>query len=506
MPRVLGLTASLRGARQGAGVENLLGEIRRLEDRDSLQDFLEAETRTLLEEFERCGRQDGLPFDKLYARLKAGVGLHGLSNSEAAMAAGLWGAHKEGAEIDYCNLQRFFPESGSNRNLGEFREHLLAADALLLSGPVYFGDRSSLAQAFLEFLYSDPECLAHLHDKVYGGIAVGAKRNGGQETTLVYQLIDMMNIGMLGVGNDSESTSQYGGTVVAGDVGTAAADDYGMATSIDTGRRVAKVSRVVQQGSAINSGSRTRIAIWLLQDDEDHNGLNRVRRFCDEVGRDQGDVEFEIMDFTTEQVHRCIACDVCPVEPGLVDDYRCIVSSKRDLFARHHETLVDVDGVMVAAYSPQKKAGLNSVYQKFIERTRYIRRDDYAIGDVLSAPLVFSEIDSNQNLHIRMTTSLIRHHTVMHPPMLGFEQNGAMLNWDSLVARGKSFVDNARNLHRGCLAEPIDADTKYNPLGYVISDARSRALEASGVADSVRERRVVEAEEKLKRRLGNQMP
>ena len=49
-----------------------------------------------------------------------------------------------------------------------------------------------------------------------------AKRNGGQETTLVYQLIDMINLNMLGVGNDSASTSQYGGTVVAGDVGTMA--------------------------------------------------------------------------------------------------------------------------------------------------------------------------------------------------------------------------------------------------------------------------------------------
>ena len=43
----------------------------------------------------------------------------------------------------------------------------------------------------------------------------GAKRNGGQETALIYQLVDFINLGMLGAGNDSQRLS---GTIVAGDV------------------------------------------------------------------------------------------------------------------------------------------------------------------------------------------------------------------------------------------------------------------------------------------------
>ena len=37
---------------------------------------------------------------------------------------------------------------------------------------------------------------------------------------MIYQLHDMMDLGFLGVGNDYETTSQYGGTGHAGDIGT----------------------------------------------------------------------------------------------------------------------------------------------------------------------------------------------------------------------------------------------------------------------------------------------
>ena len=65
-------------------------------------------------------------------------------------------------------------------------------------------------------------------------------------------------------------------------------------------------------------------------------------------------------------------------------------------------------------YSAVTRNKENSVYQRFIERTRYWRRSSYMIGDKLTAPFVISELNSNQNLHIRMLTSLIRHHTIIH--------------------------------------------------------------------------------------------
>src|SRR5262249_20719824 len=157
-----------------------------------------------------------------------------LSNSEAALVAGLWGAFRTGAKIAHCGLGAYFPMTGEADSLDELRQKVLSADSLLVSGPVYFGDRGSVGQEFMEFLYSDPACARYIRNRLYGGIAVGAKRNGGQETTLIYQTIDATNMNMLAVGNDTETTSQYGGTAVAGDVGTLQTDGYGIKTSIGT--------------------------------------------------------------------------------------------------------------------------------------------------------------------------------------------------------------------------------------------------------------------------------
>ena len=93
--------------------------------------------------------------------------------------------------------------------LDDLRQQILSADAIYFQDPVYFGDRGSLIQELFEFLHKDSDCLRHVRDRLYAGISVGAKRNGGQETNLIYQIIDATNMNML-VGNDSATTSQYG--------------------------------------------------------------------------------------------------------------------------------------------------------------------------------------------------------------------------------------------------------------------------------------------------------
>jgi multimeric flavodoxin WrbA len=472
MGLVLGLSASLRGSRHGKGLRDLPAQLAGCADFKGLREFLENESGALLEAFDSA-RSRGVPFDEMYRSLRRASGLRGLSNCEVALAAALWGAQQEGADIACVNLSDHFPETGEPRNLADLRDLLMQADGLVLSGPVYFGDRSSVAQEFMHFLYDDPALQAHLRGRVFGGLAVGAKRNGGQETTLIYQLLDMVNLGMLGVGNDAGSTSQYGGTVVAGDVGTAARDSYGLDTSVDTGRRVARVVNALRAAEP-NGQADAHVAVWLLQDTEDRHGLALVDRLVAQL--QQPGVRIEVCDFTHEDVHRCIACDICPVAPGQTEDYRCIVSSRRDLFAREHGAIIRPDAVLLAAWSPRNKQKLASVYQRFIERTRYLRRDDYAIGDLLTAPLVFSEIEASQNLHLRMLTSMVRHHTILHRPLLGFENHGEVLNWDSLVAQGQNFVDQtrriraARNVGQGLLA----AGREYVPVGYEISAEEKR--------------------------------
>ena len=482
MARVLGLSASLRGARHGRGVDHLCGELSQLGSRDDLDEYLTRETRILHEEYITAGLSEGKPFDEIYKELQRGSGKHGLSNSEAALVAGLWGAMNNGAEIDYCSLQSFFPASGNNRNLDQLKQHVLQADAILLAGPVYFGDRSSLAQEFIDFVYSDEEIRSHIMNKVYAGIAVGAKRNGGQETTLVYQLIDMINLNMLAVGNGATSTAQYGGTVVAGDVGTAATDSYGLNTSIDTGVRVSHVASLLQMVGDDYKSEPVRIAVVLLQDTKSHEGLELVNEYCLKISSATKDTKFDVLDFSSEYSMRCIACDVCPEEFGEPDEYRCIIKNKRDLFVKFHQQLINYDSIIVAAYSPCNRHEVSSVYQRFIERTRYLRRDNYAIGDLLIAPLVFSELDSNQNLHIRMTTSMIRHHSIMHHPLIGIFKDGKVLDWEYIIRQGMIFVDNVKRLHssKKRSGSSYHKDWEYNPLGYVISAKKKHFDNLSG--------------------------
>jgi multimeric flavodoxin WrbA len=209
-------------------------------------------------------------------------------------------------------------------------------------------------------------------------------------------------------------------------------------------------------------------------------------------------VEVRVLDFTEEKIYRCIACDICPIRVGSSNEYRCIIEADSDLFRARHNELIDVDAILIGAYSPIDRTQVRSVYQRFTERTRYWRRDEYLIGDRLVAPLVISEIGSNQNLHIRMLTSYLRHHTVLHHPLIGMEHEGQMLNWEMLVAQATSFAANAVELTVGrlMLAEEEVGQQNYNPVGYVISrqkKAEDAVSDKSKLAEEGRRRTHAEA-------------
>lgn len=468
MKTILGFSASLRGARQGKGTDDLCADIIEISSVNELINYLEAESKSLATLYEAAHAAGQTQLENL-AHLSDGSLQNGLSNSEVGLAAALWGAHSEGCRINYCNLSRYFPESGSNRHLNELEKIILQADGFILAGPVYFGDRSSVAQEFIEFLNRSSVLKAHMKDKVFGGIAVGAKRNGGQETCLIYQLIDLINLNMLGVGNDYHSTSQYGGTIVAGDVGTAAKDQYGINTSIDTGRRVAQVTNLLKSATS-EALSKTKIEIWLVQDDLSQYGLKNLQQFIKGTFVPPN-VHISIRDLTNNQIHRCIACDICPISKGEKQEYRCIITKKEDLFRKSHNELMDVDGILIAAFSPINKENVMSVYQKFVERTRYLRRDNYALGDILVAPLIISEINSNQNLHLRMVTSFIRHHTIIHHPVLIYKNEDCLIGIDQARSQLLSFINITENLK--VRHNDIAKTTDYNPVGYILSAHKS---------------------------------
>lgn len=469
MIKILGVSASLRNARYGSGVLSLLSEIRNLTSQSDLIRYIKDQENIHLENFFEAGRNEALPFDEIYYRLKKLKGDRGLSNSEAALVAALWGAYQSGVEIDHLSLVNHFLPTGKIVRKEELKEKILAMDALLISTPVYFGDRSSLSQSFIEFLHADAELRSHIEGKVYAGVTVGAKRNGGQETTLIYQIIDMVNLKMLAVGNDAATTSQYGGTAVAGDVGTLGGDSYGLDTCIGTGRRIANVAKLFRSKKC-NSLKTITVDLWLLQDESNKKGYAIYKDWIQRLSDLYEDkVNFRLWDFTEELITRCIACDICPISRGDKKQYRCIISKHNDLFKREHAELLNTDAILICAYSPKDRSNINSVYQKFIERTRYLRRDDYLFHNLLVAPFVVSEVSANQNLHIRMLTSMIRHNTILHQPLIGFEYKKNILNFDELLANGQSFVDMAiQSKYPSEYSDSKEAAT-YNPIGYIIS-------------------------------------
>ena len=448
MFKILGISASLRNARLGYGGEKLISELKDLESQEDLKKFIKSQIKIKLE--------NTLDLKNL------GSPLYGLSNSEAAIAVALWGSLQEKVEIDYISLADYFPPNGRIRNLEKLKEKIIDCHGIVLSGPVYFGDRGSLAQSFIDFCSQDLEIKKNLKNKIYGGLSVGAKRNGGQETTLVYQMLDMANLNMLVVGNDSETSSQYGGTVVAGDIGTFIEDDYGFDTCLGTGKRVARTIKLIN-----HDNQDLEIHLWLLQDHESRKGLEKFKSWIYEMKNLYPKIKFKIWDIASSEITRCLGCDICPTEKGPHDEYRCIIQSERDFFVMHHKDLIRADAIFLCAYSPEDRSKIVSQYQTFMERTRYLRRDNYLFTDTLVASFVISEISARQNLHLRMMTSAIRHHTIIHHPLIGMEYQGETLGWDRLIQLGCDFIEVAKKIPKKKL------DVKYNPIGYIINNLRS---------------------------------
>lgn len=497
--RILGLCGSCRGGRWAAGADKLVGQILAISSEENLREFLREESTAHLENFMAAGREESLPFDRQYQNIRKKFGSRGLCNSEVVLAAALWSAKQLGCRIDFASLSEFFPVTGEPKNLDTLRAKLLRADGLLVSTPVYFGDRSSLVHDLIRWLRRDGALADALHGRVYAGLAVGAKRNGGQETTLIYQILDMVNAGLLAVGNDGETTSQYGGTCHAGDVGTAWQDDYGLWTSMGAGRRIARVAQLLRLSQRGRLNSKLRVGFWLTQD-RDGFALKQIERIA---GRFRDRMEPVIFDVSDEDFTRCLACDICPRDIGTDPEYRCVVSKPTDFFVRMHKAMLNVDAIAPVAVVPKDPAGVHTTYQRFNERTRYFRRGDYVFTDVGVAPTLFEEVGVNDSLPIRILTSMIRHHTVMTKPIIAHVHQGEILNDEQIMAAWEDFITQATRLTVGRLARSRleIASARYNPVGYVLSTAKDKEDEALGkrremIAERVRRMREM-ADERL---------
>lgn len=495
---ILGVSGSLRNARVGAS-SSLCADLAELRNESDLIEFLGRQGSFLVESFLEAHAETE-SYLEAFDRLRAKSREQGLSNSEAALACGLWSCLKAGCAIDHLSLSRCFPPGGGIKHAAELREKVLACDGLLVSGPVYFGDRGSLVQSFIDFCHQDDEIKAHLQGKVYAGISVGAKRNGGQETSLIYQMLDMANLGLLSVGNDSQTTSQYGGTVVAGDVGKFTLDDYGIQTCLSTGNRIAHVARLNEAASQGVSNHKIKINLLILQDMADRTGLAFFTRWAEKITSEDPSIEVAIWDALEFSIVRCIGCDICPTDVGPTEDYRCIITRQDDFFARHHANIIDADALLVCVYSPEDRKSLISVYQQYMERTRYLRRDNYVYGDLLVAPFVISELSARQNMHMRIMTSMVRHQTIIQHPIIGMLNKGELINRESVWHNSIRFLSMARQIVRGRRFLAQLPSNVYQPIGYVISERKAAMDASSGKAARFSEENLQTAKARLEAR------
>jgi len=231
-----------------------------------------------------------------------------------------------------------------------------------------------------------------------------------------------------------------------------------------------------------------RVMFWILQD-YDGKGRDLVKSLVDRHGEH---IQAEFLDLVDTDVSRCLACDICPTNVGPDAEYRCINKKSNDALRCFHEEFMDHDLIVPVVSSCRDRTKLSTVYQRFIERTRYLRRGDYLFTDTPVMPFVMEEIGARENMHIRILTSIIRHHTIMLKANIAYRHNGEVLNMAEVIEVWQSAVRQATRLTVGRLSCIRQDSPIYNPVGYVLSAAKDKE-------SSVAERRRIIQEDRMKR-------
>lgn len=119
---------------------------------------------------------------------------------------------------------------------------------IIVGTPIYMGNMTSLCKAFLDHCIVFRRQKFALGGKVGGVVAVGAGRNGGQETALHGVQASLLCQEMIVVG-DGQPTSHFGATLVNDGKDSIAGDDVGIATAKNLGRHVAEVALRLAAGT-----------------------------------------------------------------------------------------------------------------------------------------------------------------------------------------------------------------------------------------------------------------
>jgi len=377
-------------------------------------------------------------------------------NTEIIAGAALLGAKAAGADIDYYSMKNIFPKMENSlssfqlNHLGVNHEYVVTdwlgisedgkeeligkinnANGIILASPVYFGDRSSIANKLLQFALQEEL----LSGKIVGSLSVGAKRNGGQETTNIYALYEALNMGAFIVGN-GPPTGQYGGTAVGGDVGSVSSDRWGLETCMGTGRRVAQVAELLKGIPENYRSCSARIIVLNCMDTPGKMLSRRVDEYIKANCFEKGNIQIRKIDLIDYDIYRCLSCDICPVpQRKLVGGKKpkenrvCVIDGAADEFDVICDELRMADGIILAGLNLKNMKSVIYRYQVFTERTRFLRRNDFEMSNIPVVGCLLNEVGARNNpiFDLKVITSYIRHNGIILSPIVEHFSNGKII-------------------------------------------------------------------------------
>lgn len=169
---------------------------------------------------------------------------------EAAKEAGadVESIHLGNLEMEPCNacdICKLTGECPKDDSINNILNKLNNAHGIIIGSPVYFGNVSAQLKILMD--RSRPlRADFKLKDKVCGAIAVGASRNGGQETTCsaIHEFLLIHDAIVVG---DGSPLAHYGGTGAAGPAGDVKNDEIGIETSKNLGKRVTELAKKINE-------------------------------------------------------------------------------------------------------------------------------------------------------------------------------------------------------------------------------------------------------------------
>jgi len=117
----------------------------------------------------------------------------------------------------------------------------LQVAGVIIGTPVYFGNMTAQCKAFLDRCVMLRRNGWRWRDKVGGVLAVGGARHGGQELTLQSVRAALLCHDMICV-SDGKESAHFGAALFSGLAGGIDADEDGLNTTRNLGRRVAELS------------------------------------------------------------------------------------------------------------------------------------------------------------------------------------------------------------------------------------------------------------------------